>query len=424
MPWTGGAFLVGAMAIAGLPPLNGFASEWLTLQALLHVPAYGGIGDGLAGAIALAALAATAALAVLLLRQGRRSRAARPAAARRRGRRRRGAARRCAPRVVVLARRLCRARARARVARSACSAGWRPGTPAAPTDGSACTFPGTGSLPTIGIAVALVALTGVLRRSLRGRRRRRARSGAGRAASSSSRQLNWTSAGFTKPLRLVLETVLRPAAGDRRARRRAASSRRSSYSGRVPHLIDERRLPAGRGRSRSRGAHHARRLQTGRLGTYVAYLIGARARSARRREARGDRMSGAALASAPSQIVGGFLLAPLLPGLDPALEGAAAGPPRAVARSSPTASCAGCGARAPSTSEGSGVVYRLAPRGRRRQRRRRGPARPRRVGSRRARRRPRRARARSACSRSHVSPLPSPPGMLRTASRSWARAVT
>ena len=41
MPWTAGAFLVGAMAIAGLPPLNGFASEWLTLQALLHVPAYG-----------------------------------------------------------------------------------------------------------------------------------------------------------------------------------------------------------------------------------------------------------------------------------------------------------------------------------------------------------------------------------------------
>ena len=33
MPWTGGAFLIGAMAIAGLPPLNGFVSEWLTLQA-------------------------------------------------------------------------------------------------------------------------------------------------------------------------------------------------------------------------------------------------------------------------------------------------------------------------------------------------------------------------------------------------------
>ncbi len=32
MPWTGGAFAVGAMAIAGLPPLNGFASEWMTLS--------------------------------------------------------------------------------------------------------------------------------------------------------------------------------------------------------------------------------------------------------------------------------------------------------------------------------------------------------------------------------------------------------
>ena len=45
MPWTGGAFLVGAMAIAGLPPLNGFASEWLTLQSLLHVAFYGPSGS-------------------------------------------------------------------------------------------------------------------------------------------------------------------------------------------------------------------------------------------------------------------------------------------------------------------------------------------------------------------------------------------
>ena len=64
MPWTGGAFLIGAMAIAGLPPLNGFASEWLTLQALLHVAAYGHVGDGIAGAVALGLLASTAALAL------------------------------------------------------------------------------------------------------------------------------------------------------------------------------------------------------------------------------------------------------------------------------------------------------------------------------------------------------------------------
>lgn len=33
-PWTALAFLTGSVAIAGFPPFNGFASEWLTLQAL------------------------------------------------------------------------------------------------------------------------------------------------------------------------------------------------------------------------------------------------------------------------------------------------------------------------------------------------------------------------------------------------------
>ena len=35
MPWTAGLFLIGAVAISALPPLNGFVSEWLTFQALL-----------------------------------------------------------------------------------------------------------------------------------------------------------------------------------------------------------------------------------------------------------------------------------------------------------------------------------------------------------------------------------------------------
>jgi NADH:ubiquinone oxidoreductase subunit 5 (subunit L)/multisubunit Na+/H+ antiporter MnhA subunit len=35
MPWTAFFFLVGSLAIAGLPPLNGFVSEWLLFQALL-----------------------------------------------------------------------------------------------------------------------------------------------------------------------------------------------------------------------------------------------------------------------------------------------------------------------------------------------------------------------------------------------------
>jgi hydrogenase-4 component B len=38
MPRTAFLFLVGAVAIAGLPPLNGFVSEWLTFQAILSRP--------------------------------------------------------------------------------------------------------------------------------------------------------------------------------------------------------------------------------------------------------------------------------------------------------------------------------------------------------------------------------------------------
>ena len=65
MPWTGVFFLVGALAISGLPPLNGFASEWLTFQALLigfeFVPGLTRVNFPLAGAL----LALTSALAAV-----------------------------------------------------------------------------------------------------------------------------------------------------------------------------------------------------------------------------------------------------------------------------------------------------------------------------------------------------------------------
>ena len=38
MPHTALYFLVGALAISALPPLNGFVSEWLTFQAALQAP--------------------------------------------------------------------------------------------------------------------------------------------------------------------------------------------------------------------------------------------------------------------------------------------------------------------------------------------------------------------------------------------------
>jgi formate hydrogenlyase subunit 4 len=63
MPWTAPCFLVGAVAIAGLPPLNGSFSEWLLFQALLP-----GIGTpsplvAVLMVLALGMLALTAGLA-------------------------------------------------------------------------------------------------------------------------------------------------------------------------------------------------------------------------------------------------------------------------------------------------------------------------------------------------------------------------
>jgi hydrogenase-4 component B len=66
MPVTALAFGIGAAAISGLPPLNGFASEWLTFQALLGAAGTVAISPALrfAAAAAIGALALTTALAV------------------------------------------------------------------------------------------------------------------------------------------------------------------------------------------------------------------------------------------------------------------------------------------------------------------------------------------------------------------------
>jgi hypothetical protein len=124
-------------------------------------------------------------------------------------------------------------------------------------------------LPTVGIALALGLLAPALF-VLRGRRVA-APAPTWVCGQLVQPQLEWTSAGFTKPLRLVLETVLRPQR-EIYVRAERGVVQEVSYSGRVPHLIDER-LYAPAVRSALVAARHARRLQTGRLGTYVGYLI-------------------------------------------------------------------------------------------------------------------------------------------------------
>ena len=67
MPVTAALFLVGAVAISGLPPLNGFASEWLVFMASLRAV----VGGGPPGSLPLAAsplpLAGLAAPALALV---------------------------------------------------------------------------------------------------------------------------------------------------------------------------------------------------------------------------------------------------------------------------------------------------------------------------------------------------------------------
>jgi formate hydrogenlyase subunit 3/multisubunit Na+/H+ antiporter MnhD subunit len=63
MPWVAALALVGTLAIAGLPPLNGFVSEWLLLQAFFSTPQIPKPFVNMLVPLGAAALALTAALA-------------------------------------------------------------------------------------------------------------------------------------------------------------------------------------------------------------------------------------------------------------------------------------------------------------------------------------------------------------------------
>jgi hydrogenase-4 component B len=67
MPWTAWLTLVGVLAIAGLPPLNGFVSEWLLLQAFLFTPGLHQNYLNMVIPIAAATVALAAALAAYVM---------------------------------------------------------------------------------------------------------------------------------------------------------------------------------------------------------------------------------------------------------------------------------------------------------------------------------------------------------------------
>ncbi|MFP5205128.1 MAG: hydrogenase 4 subunit B, partial [Acidobacteriota bacterium] len=67
MPWVAALALIGTLAIAGLPPLNGFVSEWLLLQSFLFTPQLPQPFIDMLIPLGAAALALTVALAAYVM---------------------------------------------------------------------------------------------------------------------------------------------------------------------------------------------------------------------------------------------------------------------------------------------------------------------------------------------------------------------
>ncbi len=67
MPWVAALALIGTLAIAGLPPLNGFVSEWLLLQSFLFTPQIPHAFLNMLIPLGAAVLALTAALAAYVM---------------------------------------------------------------------------------------------------------------------------------------------------------------------------------------------------------------------------------------------------------------------------------------------------------------------------------------------------------------------
>jgi hydrogenase-4 component B len=278
MPLTTLAFAIGAAAISGLPPLNGFASEWLTFQGLLGAGASAALspvarstallavgGLGLTAALAVACFVKATGVGFLALPRSQGAASARETS------RWMGAAMLLlAVACVVVG--VTAGPVAAGITGIAAGVLVPPGP--GPSLATASVGPGLGGsvYAAAWIAVALLGIAGVVwLLGLRPRSARRVPTWT--TGVSPEAAFEYTASSYSKLVRLYFGTVLRPAR-DVTVQLHPGTPfpRAVRYRGHARHVIDER-LYRPVLRVAVEVAQLARRLQNGSLQLYLAYTV-------------------------------------------------------------------------------------------------------------------------------------------------------
>ena len=264
--WTAPFFLIGCAAITGLPPFNGFASEWLTFQSLIGGLSGGGLTATFVFVAAIAALALTGGLAaacfvkvfgVAFL----------------------GGSRRASPRPHVRERFDASALGVGLLAVLCIALGVAPmfaivplTTVAREALGVLATLPP--SLPVLPATLAALPLAGALVCVFLAAKRGVRRVPTWTCGSPVTAAAQYTATAFSKPLRTIFAFVLKP---EQRRRYEMRTSpwfpQRILYRTESRYLVDEtaRRVAS----AVLRFSRRSRLVQSGSLRLYVAYSIGA-----------------------------------------------------------------------------------------------------------------------------------------------------
>jgi hydrogenase-4 component B len=285
MPLTMLTFGIGAAAISGLPPLNGFASEWLTFQGLL-----GAAGSGVLAPIArfaaagtIGALALTAALAVACFVKATGitflglPRSAAAGAAHEATRWERGAMAALAVACVVIglaagpivANLTNVARSALHVATTAAVTATAPAITAAPRTGGAATY----AALVVGLLL-VAAITAIAAFGLIGRFRTAPRRvDTWTCGIAPQPAFQYTATSYSQLVRKFFRRVLAPERTVEIEYHPGTSFPSSiRYRSRITMLFEERLLRPAHGLS-LRGADFARKLQGGAIQLYIAYSV-------------------------------------------------------------------------------------------------------------------------------------------------------